>query len=121
DHYQQGQLTNADFGERYPPHASTIQEIDRELPAIEASRDVLRINTLSTEEVMTEAMDLYKQWPSLAKEEQRAIVESVVERITIGKEDVSIALLASPPSQHADTLATHNQGFIAATSWTRAG
>lgn len=122
DLYQGGGLPKEDFGPRYQPLADRLKQIDEELPALEASRDVLKINSLSTEEVMAAATDLYTRWPALCREEQREIVEAIIDRITVGKDEVSIALLLSDNSpQDVGSLATHKQGFIAATSWKRAG
>lgn len=122
DLYQGGGLPKEDFGPRYQPLADRLKQIDDELPALEASRDVLKINSLSAEEVMAAATDLYTRWPSLSREEQRQIVEAIIDRITVGKDEVSIALLLSDNSpQNAGSLATHKQGFMAATSWKRAG
>jgi len=95
DLYQEGKLSKDDFGTRYGPLADRLKEIDEELPALEASRDVLKINSLSTEEVIAAATDLYSRWPSLAREEQRSIIEAIVERITVGKDEISISLLVS--------------------------
>jgi hypothetical protein len=95
DLYQAGNLSRDDFGPRYTPLADRLKEIDEELPALEASRDVLKINSLSAEEVISAATDLYSRWPTLSREEQRSIIEAIVERITVGKDEVSIALLVS--------------------------
>jgi site-specific DNA recombinase len=122
DLFQSGTLPKADFGSRYTPLADRLKDIDDELPALEASRDVLKINNLSTEEVISAATDLYSRWPTLTREEQRSIIEAIVERVTVGSEEVSIALLVpSGQSGNDGGLATHSQGFIAATSWKRAG
>lgn len=98
DLYQAGSLAKEDFGPRYQPLADRLRQIDEELPALEASRDVLKINSLSTEEVMSAATDLHARWPTLSREEQRSIVEAIFERITVGKDEVSIALLLSDNS-----------------------
>jgi len=93
--FQSGNLSNGDFGTRYTPLAERLKEIEEELPALEASRDVLRINSLSAEEVMEAAADLYSRWPTLSREEQRSIIDAIVDRITVGKDEIAIALLVS--------------------------
>jgi site-specific DNA recombinase len=93
DLFQAGKLSKDDFGTRYGPLADRLKEIEEELPVLEASRDVLRINSLSAEEVMVAAADLHSRWPSLSREEQRSIIEAIVERITVGKDEIAIALL----------------------------
>ncbi|HEY7219631.1 MAG TPA: hypothetical protein VH985_14695, partial [Candidatus Binatia bacterium] len=49
-------------------------------------------------EVLTEAKDLYGRWPSLQPEAKRKIVENITDRITIGKDDVTIDLCYLPSS-----------------------
>lgn len=93
--YGDGKLSKDDFGERYGPLADRRKEIDEELPALEASRDVSKINTLSTEEVMSAATDLYSRWPALSRDDQREIIEAIVDRITVGKEEISISFLVA--------------------------
>ena len=91
--FQSGKFSKDDFGTRYAPLANRLKEIEEELPALEASRDVLRINSLSAEEIMVAAADLYSRWPTLSREEQRSIIEEIVERITVGKDEIAVALL----------------------------
>lgn len=95
DLFQAGKLSKDDFGTRYGPLADRLREIEEQLPALEASRDVLRINNLSAEEIMASAADLHSRWPTLSREEQRSIVDAVVDRITVGKDEIAIALLVS--------------------------
>jgi hypothetical protein len=71
---------------------------------------------------LAESRDLFERWPSLALEEKRGIVEAIVERIQIGKEEVEIDLSSFRDSalSHGKT-ATKPHGFIAATTSARAG
>ncbi|MPZ29534.1 MAG: recombinase family protein [Rhodospirillales bacterium] len=118
DLYQGGGLPKEDFGPRYQPLADRLKQIDEELPALEASRDVLKINSLSAEEVMAAATDLYTRWPTLSREEQRQIVEMIIDRITVGKDEVSIALLLSDNSPQ---MASFGERTIRGSSPPRAG
>ena len=114
--FQSGKLSKDDFGTRYGPLADRLRQIEEELPALEASRDVLRINSLSAKEIMESAADLYARWPTLSQEEQRSIVDAIVDRVTVGKDEIAIALLVVNSAQDAVERATHKHGFIAATS-----
>jgi len=66
------------------------------VPRLQAELDALKINQLSSEEIIAEASDLYGRWPHLSFEEKRRIVESITEKIVIGKDDVSISLCYLP-------------------------
>jgi site-specific DNA recombinase len=114
------------FRERNDPLEKRREQIDETLPRLEAELDILRINLRSKDEIIAEARDLYTRWPKLAFEDKRRIVETIVDRIIIGKDDIEIALHYVPPSrsnlsQNSGNKATRDQGFMAAMSWKRAG
>jgi site-specific DNA recombinase len=72
------------------------RQLDDEIPKGQAVIDVPKIAHLSQEEIVTEAKDLYSRWTELPKDEKRRIVEAITEAITIGKEDIEIALYYAP-------------------------
>ncbi|WP_374652271.1 recombinase family protein [Dongia sp.] len=111
------------FSGKYRSLEERVKQIDDELPALQAEIDLMKINHLSSEEIINEAKDLYTRWPNLSREERRQIIEAITERITVGKDQVDIDLnyLHYSPSLNDGSLATQPQGFIAATTCTRAG
>lgn len=143
DLYQSGMIDKQGFGAKYRPLAERLRQLDEELPQAQASLDILKISHLSQAEIVTEARDLYSRWPDLPGEEKRQIVEAITERIVVGDNEVEINLFYAPsgstsgggsvnssdggtappatPSLKGGRLATEPQGFIAATSWKRAG
>jgi site-specific DNA recombinase len=84
------------FRQMYGPLEVRTKQLDDEFPRLQAEVDYLRIQQLSRDEVLSEAKDLYSRWSQLDQSEKRRIVEAVVERITIGKEDVAIELCYVP-------------------------
>lgn len=139
DLYQSGMIDKQGFGGKYRPLSERQQQLDEEIPEVEAAIDVLKISHLSQEEIITEARDLYSRWPTLPTEEKRRIVETITEKIVIGNGEVEINLYYTPPPSpqsgggsnspqggsvppssttplDRDGLATQHQGFIAATS-----
>jgi site-specific DNA recombinase len=135
DLYQSGAIDKKGFGEKYYQLAERKNQLEDEIPQIEAERDVLKISLLSQEEVFSEARDLFSRWQTLGADEKRRIVETLIDRILIFKDEVEIKLLYSPvtkrggnpPSSSTPSAlsgnkrATNSHGFIAATSWKRAG
>lgn len=138
DLYQSNMIDKEGFGAKYQPLAERKRQLADELPALQAELDVLKISHLSQEEIVAEARDLYSRWPTLPYEERRRIVETITERIVIGKGEVEISLFYAPPASsgggggpraggnggstppstpldHGNS-ATKPQGFIAATS-----
>jgi site-specific DNA recombinase len=74
------------------------KQVNEQLPQLQGELDFLKIKFISSDEVLTEAKDLYSRWPSLEPEAKRKIVENIIDRITIGKDDVTIDLYYLPSS-----------------------
>lgn len=121
DLYNSDALSKEDFIRRHRPISERRQQIDEQLPRLLAELDVLRISELTREEAVTEARDLFSRWGDMDASAKRQIVETITDRIVIGKEDVEITLLHLPVPGSGDNDATRPQGFWAAISWTRAG
>ena len=97
DLYQSGMIDKTGFGTKYKPLAERREQLDNQIPELQAEIDILKIAHLSQEVAIEEARDLHSRWPSLPKEEKRRIVEAVVERIVVGDGEVSINLYYAPP------------------------
>ena len=98
--YVDDQITPEGFGSRYKPLEERLGQIEDQLPQLQAEIDFLRIQYLSSDQILAEAHDLYSRWEDLSKEEKRRIVESITERIVVGEGDVTIHLAYLPsPSQ----------------------
>jgi site-specific DNA recombinase len=115
------ELTKEDFGRRHKPLSARRDQLENEIPRLQAELDVLRISSLSYQENLSEAQDLATRWSDLSFTEKRQIIESITERIVIGREEVEIHLLQVEPVGISADKATKQQGFCAATSWTFAG
>jgi site-specific DNA recombinase len=106
--YIDNQITPAGFGERYKPLEERCKQVEDQIPELQAEVDFLKIQYLSSDQVLQEARDLYSRWPELCKDDRRTIVENVVERITIGKDDISIHLAYVPASSELMVERQHN-------------
>jgi site-specific DNA recombinase len=101
--YLDDQLPSEGFGQRYRPLEDRAKQIEDQIPELQGEIDFLKISYLSSDEVISEAQDFYARWPQLADAEKRKIVENVVERLTIGKDEVGIELCYLPsPSKVPD-------------------
>ncbi len=91
-------MTTDGFGAQYRPLEERSKQLDDELTKLLGELDFLKIKFISSDEVLTEAKDLYGRWPSLEAEAKRKIIENITDRITIGKDDVTIDLCYLPSS-----------------------
>ena len=80
------------FGELYRPLTKRLDDISDRVPALQAEIDVMRINRLSSEEVIDGARDLYSRWEQLSFSDKTAVIEGIVEQITVGDGDIDIHL-----------------------------
>ena len=70
--------------------------------------DYLKIQYLSSDEVLNEAKDLYERWSTLEMAEKRNIVDTITKTIIVGNDDVSINLSYMPSSAELTTGMQHN-------------
>jgi len=70
--------------------------MEEEIPRLQAEIDLLSVNSFSGEQVMNDAQDLQSQWPLLAQDEKRRIVECITSKITIAKDEIDIELCYLP-------------------------
>lgn len=120
--YLDGVISSQGFGERYGPLEARLKALGDEIPRLQGEADFLAIQHLSSEEIVSQAQDVYGGWENLTPEEKRSIVEGIVEKILIYEDTVAIDLYHSPdyPLNHG-RKATNPHGFIAAMRENRAG
>ncbi len=107
---------------QYRPLTERRDQIENQIPELQGEIDFLRIQFLSSDQILHEAKDLYSRWSNLNPDEKRKIIENITERVIIGSDDVTINLCYLPTSSEMmASKATHLQGFMAATSMKRAG
>jgi len=105
--YLDDKLTVDGFGERNTPLEQRLQQIKEQIPELQAQIDFLKIQYLSSDEILHEAKDLYSRWPKLDSAEKRKIIETITEKIVIGKDDITINLSYLPPSSSQMAASSH--------------
>ena len=106
--YVEDQITPEGFGSRYKPLEERLKQIGEQIPELQGEIDFLKIQYMSRDEILSEAKDLYSRWTGLTAEERRKIVESITEKIVVGKEDVTINLCYLPSSPKTTAKEQHN-------------
>ncbi len=92
-----GELSKEIFPAHYKPLKKQYHQLDKQLPEFEAELDFLKIQALPSNMILEEANNLYKGWSMLEYEQKRSIMETITEKITIGKQDITVALTYLPP------------------------
>jgi len=99
--YINEEISMDSFGRHYRPLEERIKQIDNQIPELQGEIDFLKIQYLSSDQILNEAKDLSSRWPELTPEEKRNIAENITENIIIGKDDININLCYLPSSKTA--------------------
>lgn len=100
--YTNEKISADGFAIQNEPLEERYKQIQNQLPELQGEIDFLKIKHISNDQVIREARDLYGRWRHLGQEEKRTIIENVVEKITVAKDDVTIELCYLPgPSEIA--------------------
>src|SRR6202050_2847554 len=78
------------------PLVERQKQIEAELPRLEAEVDILKVNTLSAEEIALQASNLYDHWQTMQPAEKREIIEVITDKIMVGKDEITINLSYAP-------------------------
>jgi site-specific DNA recombinase len=96
--YLADEISREGFGGRYHPLEERQKQTADQMPRLQGEIDFLKIQYLSSDEILSEARDIYSRWLELEHAEKRKIIENITERIVIGQEDVAISLAYLPSS-----------------------
>lgn len=107
--YLDDKLSKEGFALQYRPLEEQLQQIEDQIPELQAEVDFLKIQYLSSDQILHEAKDLYSRWPSLTNPEKRRIIESITERIVIDQDEIAINLCYLPSS--SEMLADSQRSF----------
>lgn len=95
--YQEDALTVDGFRERHRPLEERLAGFGTEIPRLQGEIDFLKIRSVMQDEIVGRTRDLAEEWLGMGLPEKRAVVEALVERITIAKDTVEIDLISLPP------------------------
>jgi site-specific DNA recombinase len=113
--YISDQISIEGFGRQYKPLEERFKQLEAEIPQLQGEVDFLKIQYLSSDEILSEAKDLYSRWLSLSFDEKRQIIEHITEQIVIGTNDVTIQLCYLPSAP--EIVAKGQRNFTG--SWRR--
>jgi len=100
----EGELSKEIFPVHYKPLEEQYMQLENQLPDLEAEVDFLKIQSLSSDTILEEANDLYNGWRDLEFDAKRSVIETITEKITIGKQDITVALAYMPAPKSYSSL-----------------
>jgi site-specific DNA recombinase len=113
--YLADEITKHGFGTKHRPLEERLKQIEDQMPRLQAELDFLKIQFLSSDEILNEARDLYTRWPSLEQEEKRKVIENITDKIVIDSDEVAINLCYLPSA--SEIMAGKQRNFMG--SWPR--
>ena len=105
--YLDGQIPLESFGGYHKPLEEQLLQLQNELPKLEAEVTHLKIRDLSADAVLREARELYANWPTLPVERKQSVVQSLVEKIVVGPDEIEIRLSYLPSSEELTKSQQH--------------
>jgi site-specific DNA recombinase len=96
--YMNNKISAEGFALRNTPLEERLKQTEDQLPQLQGELDYLRIQYLSRDKILTEARDIYTRWPELERHDKRTIIEHTLDRVVVGKDDISFELSYVPPS-----------------------
>lgn len=94
--YQADQVSPDGFGKLYRPLEDQERSLSTELPKLQGEVDAIEMQQLSANEVVAEATNLYKRWPGFEPADKRRIIESIIEKIVLTRDEIDITLCYMP-------------------------
>lgn len=107
DLYLEDEISADEFGKRHRPLEKRLKELQRTIPELQSEVDFLKINYLSSDQVKSDASDLYHQWEGMTFEQKRSLVELITARIQVGENEIEIDLHFLPSIVNDEKMATH--------------
>lgn len=105
-----GEISKEEFAKFYSPSQIQLRQLEQQIPELEAEIDFMKIQFVSSDIVIQDAVQLYTNWNKLPYEEKRTIVESITDKIVIDQDTIDIALsyLPTPLLQPNGVKREHN-------------
>jgi len=94
--YQTEHVSPEGFGKLYRPLEDQERSLATELPKLQGEVDAVEMHQISADEVVAEAANLHKRWPSFKPDEKRRIIESITEKIVVTGDTIDITLSYMP-------------------------
>ncbi len=106
--YLEEAIDQESFARDHRPLEERLKQLAEEIPQLEGEIDFLKIQRLSSDQILNEAKDLHGRWSELEREEKRHVIEQITNRITVSDGEVEIDLCYLPVSSQILTEGQRN-------------
>lgn len=90
--YYNGQIPKDSFEKYHEPLHTELKQHEQSTTNLKGTIDALRMQTLSNDQVLHDARDLYSRWSTFTVEDKKIIIEAISKSIIVGEEDIDIHL-----------------------------
>ena len=90
--YKDGQIPTKSFKDYHEPLREKLEQLQDSITELQSEIDYLELNTLSSDQVLHDARNLHQMWPKFSDEEKKSIIDAIVKKIVIDKEDIYLEL-----------------------------
>lgn len=98
DLYQEGGMGIEEFKQRNTPIQDRLKEIETELKTIDREANAMLLESETRREAFADGTRLRDEWPTMAFDQKRRIIESLVDQIVVSGEEVEFRLNYIPGS-----------------------
>ena len=96
------------FARDHGPLADRVRQLEDQIPELLGEIDFLKIQKLSSDQILAEARDLHSRWPDLDREEKRQVIEQITNEIRVLDGEIEIDLCYLPSSYQELANGRHN-------------
>lgn len=111
DLYYENRLSKDAFEKQHDPLYNQNKQIEIEIIEIDEEIETFSMDFLSNQEILSDGRNLSEKWITLNNDDKKRIIESVVNSIVVGSNDVVIDLKSFPtlPQKSIEVLDTDSQ------------
>jgi len=103
-----GHIDQDQFVRDHGPLAERVRQLEDQIPELQGEIDFLKIQKLSSDQILTEAKDLHSRWHDLERDEKRHVIEQITSKITVLDGEIEIDLCYLPSSTQELAEGQHN-------------
>jgi site-specific DNA recombinase len=97
--HTEGKIPTEAFHSYHQKPYEQLQQVSVSIEEIEQEIQVNSVTKKSTNEVLELAKDLFEKWTTLSHEQKREVIETITDKIIVGKDEIDITLFKILPDR----------------------